>query len=1367
MDKYIRVKNCNCISDATIEIVEKSLNIKYGSNGTGKSTISEAIYAQANNETDRLKDFKPYGSNDNSQPTVDNPYFHVVKVFNEDYVNSYLFQGDEFLDDSFQVFLKSDKCDSLAAQIERMLEELQDLINNIDAIHNLRTFLPQYTAAVKASDGTVSRRGGVAEFVNGNGGGFNHYSELKAYKPFYSRDLPSVAKWAKWRNDGIKQMCGNDCPFCTNILPSSIRSQNEIISKVFKNSALSVANAVLEYVQQAVDQGYILPDAVDVLESYIGDNTKADELYAELQMLAKETDYLYKKIEKICMFKPMNVTHRYIARSDYKKYIDEYQKSISFFEVLSDSGMLGNFCDVNGVEEKEIVQAIDYYNNAETYVEDHNEEFLARAMVEEKEYLDNVLKAVDPVVVLDEDQRKVVLTDEDYCLVIAGAGAGKTTTVAAKVKYLVDKKGIDPAQILVVSFTNKAVNELKEKIQDDLGVPCPIATFHSTGNAIIHKNSPEEKLNIVDNSKLYFVIRDYFRGSVMKNESVVNKLIMFFATYFDAPYEGDDLNGFFNNIAKANYSTMRSDLEDFKREVIDTRTKKSVTIQNEILRSHQEVEIANFLYLNNIEYEYEPIYQYNIQYSHKPYTPDFVIYQNGKIAYIEHFGITENGKNDRYSQDELEQYKKAINDKIKLHKQHDTTLIYTFSVYNDGKPLTEHLQEALEVKGFELKPRSNKEVMELLVAGEENRYVRKLINLICRFISNFKVNGYNAEEFNRMYHSTQNVRSRLFLEICHDCYLEYDRWLKENKAVDFEDMINESARLLREVKEMKQKLSFKYIIVDEYQDISRQRFDLTKALSEVTDAKIIAVGDDWQSIYAFSGSDITLFTKFSEKMGYAKMLKIVKTYRNSQEVIDIAGNFIQKNSEQIRKRLLSPKNITDPVIIYTYDSTAKGRKGDRRSGSNYAVAHAVETALTQLIMYKKQEGRQPGTILLLGRYAFDGDHLEKSGLFEFVRGGSKIKSVKYPKLDITFMTAHSSKGLGYDDVIIVNGKNETYGFPSKIEDDPVLAFVIKGDRSIDYAEERRLFYVAMTRTKNRVFFVAPEQNPSEFLLELKKDYKNVVLHGNWNEEKPQSIAKKSCPLCGYPMQLKYKRAYGLRLYICTNEPEICGFMTNDYRAGKLCIQKCDKCRDGYLVVKSSKENGYFLGCTNYKTNGTGCNKSIGMKYYYDQMGYRMEIVTESPVAISRIEKENPVKRVAVTQVSTDDYVEIEKTTAASVRYKRWILNNVVDTVLRALQDVSKVRYYGVTMLTDILRGANSKRILDNGLEMVPEYGMLKEIPRETIQNIIEWLINEHYILKTKEKYPVLHSTYEGLHYSESLTKTKLEELKAYLEKDEA
>lgn len=1100
---------------------------------------------------------------------------------------------------------------------------------------------------------------------------------------------------------------------------------------------------------------------------------KKVQLNSNVQQNVSRDENVLKILELRTLIDSLLNSHKYVAKSDYKEKVKEYASVINFFDVLQKSGMLNEFGTRNGLSASEIKQVISTYADIEEFVEQHNEKYISDTMVREKDYLDNVLKSVDPVVSLDEDQRRVVLTDEDYCLVIAGAGAGKTTTVAAKVKYLVDKQGVKPSQILVVSFTNKAVNELKEKIQGALGIECPIATFHSTGNAVIHVNSPDEKLNIVDNSRLYFVIRDYFRGSIMQNESMVNKLIMFFASYFDAPYEGDDLNAFFNNIAKANYSTMRSDLEDFKREVIDARTKKSVTIQNEILRSHQEVEIANFLYLNNIDYDYEPIYQYDVPGARKPYTPDFIIFQDGKSAYLEHFGISENGENDRYSDEELDRYKKAVNDKVRLHKQHGTTLVYTFSSYNDRKPLLTHLREELEAKGFELRPRSNKEIMEMLVAGEENRYIRKLINLVCRFISNFKVNGYQAEEFNRMYHSTQNVRSRLFLDICNDCYLEYERWLKENKAVDFEDMINESARILKEVKDMKQKLDFKYIIVDEYQDISRQRFDLTKALSEVTDAKIIAVGDDWQSIYAFSGSDITLFTKFAEKMGYAKMLKIVKTYRNSQDVIDIAGSFIQRNSEQISKQLISPKRIEDPVIIYTYDSTSKGRDGNRRSGANYALSSAVETALGRLLEYKKAENKTAGPILVLGRFGFDGDHLEKSGLFEYINRGDKIKSVKYPELDITFMTAHSSKGLGYDDVIIVNGKNETYGFPSKIEDDPVLAFVIKGDRSIDYAEERRLFYVAMTRTKNRVFFVAPEQNPSEFLLELKRDYKNVVLQGEWNEEVVKN-QKKACPLCGYPLQLKYKKAYGLRLYMCTNEPEVCGFMTNDYRAGKMSIQKCDKCRDGHLVVKQGTDAGFFLGCTNYKKNGTGCSKMLNKKYFYEQMGYELEENLESP-SIKR--KDN--KNAFATQMNIesdseqslihpelkDDFVEVRRADLEPVLYAEYDLNELIFTIVKALQNVSRNKFYGVTILVDVLKGVNNKKIFENQLHLVIEFGALKEMPHETIVAVIDWMISEHLILKTKGKYPVLHSTYEGLHYSEKVTALKLKRLKKYLEEE--
>ena len=1078
---------------------------------------------------------------------------------------------------------------------------------------------------------------------------------------------------------------------------------------------------------------------------------------------SENNQYITRMFELLQFMDNLLQADKYIARSEYQCRLKSYQEVIDFFTILKNSGMLISFCKKNGIKESYINQAEEKILHFDQYIDEHNDNFIKKTMVEDKEYLDNILKAVDPNILLDEDQRRGILTDEDYCLVIAGAGAGKTTTVAAKVKYLVERNQVDPSQILVVSFTNKAVIELREKINEELKIGCPIATFHSTGNAIIHKNEPDEKLNIVEGSKLYFVIRDYFRGAIMQNENIVNKLIMFFASYFEAPYEGDDLNVFFNQIAKANFSTMRSDLEDFKREVIDTRTKKSVTILNEVLRSHQEVEIANFLYLNNIEYEYEPVYQYHILYARKPYTPDFIIKQNGKVAYIEHFGITEDGKNDRFSEKEVEAYKKAVNEKVLLHHKHGTTLIYTFSRYNDGKPLLYHLQKKLEENGFEMKPRSNTEVMEMLVAGEENRYVRKLVNLISRFISNFKVNGYTADDFNRMYHSTQNVRTRLFLDICSDCFLEYERYLKENKAVDFQDMINESSRILREVKEMKQKLDFKYIIVDEYQDISRQRFDLTKALAEVTDAKIIAVGDDWQSIYAFSGSDITLFTKFEEKMGYAKLLKIVKTYRNSQEVIDIAGNFIQKNSEQIAKRLESPKQINDPVIIYTYDSTYKGKDGNRRSGVNYAIAHAVETALEKIISYGKTEGRKAESILLLGRFGFDGDQLEKSGLFEYINRGSKIRSVKYPELDITFMTAHSSKGLGYDEVIIVNGKNETYGFPSKIEDDPVLSFVIKGDRSIDYAEERRLFYVAMTRTKNRVYFIAPEQNPSEFLLELKRDYKNIVLHGNWNEEEPKTMGRKPCPICGYPLQLRYKNSYGLRLFICTNEPEVCGFMTNEYAAGKLSIMKCDSCRDGYMIVKHAREKDYFLGCTNYKKDGTGCNNVVSRKQFYDMMGYAPE-PAKPEKENNKIQADYQSKNRKNPEIKTTvDTFAIKKGSFSGIEYKGRDLNETIYVILSALQNVSTIRYYGTTMLVDVLHGESTKRMLDAKLNMISQFGELSSFSKEELYAMITWLITNGYILKTKGQYPVLHPTYNGIHYAEIMTEKQLKKLKKYLD----
>ena len=390
-------------------------------------------------------------------------------------------------------------------------------------------------------------------------------------------------------------------------------------------------------------------------------------------------------------------------------------------------------------------------------------------------------------------------------------------------------------------------------------------------------------------------------------------------------------------------------------------------------------------------------------------------------------------------------------------------MIYTFSRYNDHRDYIDHLKEQLLQRGYTLRPKPATEVYKKLADNEENKYIFRLTLLICNFISNFKTQGYQLEQFDKFRASTKNIRTDLFLEICSICYLEYQKVLKENHCIDFQDMINESADIIHKRLISRDLLDFKYIIVDEYQDISRQRYNLIRELSQLCHAKIVAVGDDWQSIYAFSGSILPLFTRFSQEVSYAQELKITHTYRNAQEIIDIAGTFIQKNSNQIKKELISPKRISNPVIIRTYSEDPIERQ---KGGRYYSLAAEVEKAIEDIIKYNNQEIKHRVTsILLIGRYGFDARHLCVSSNFTYDEKTGKIYSTKYNKqVKLQFLTAHSSKGLSAENVIIINAKDEIYGFPSKVDDDPILNLVVSNDQSYNYAEERRLFYVALTRT---------------------------------------------------------------------------------------------------------------------------------------------------------------------------------------------------------------------------------------------------------------------------------------------------------------
>lgn len=892
-------------------------------------------------------------------------------------------------------------------------------------------------------------------------------------------------------------------------------------------------------------------------------------------------------------FEELLVDDKYVSRKDLLSLVEGIQKSIDELELMREKNVLLAWGKQNKVNCKEITKALDLYKNIEKLVRKHNENYVNRHLKEDKKYLDNILAKDDPNILLDEEQRRVVLSDEDYTLVIAGAGAGKTTTIEAKVKYLVDLESIDPNRILIVSFTRKATEELKDRFKR-LEIPVNIATFHSIGNTIIKENEAVHH-KIITQGFMYNVIKEYLCNK-LDDEYFIKKILLFFASYLNMPFESKDTTLLFKTLSANDITTLKSDLTNLLDNYQKEQTRKRITINDERVRSIDECRIANFLFIKGIDYVYEPIYRYGFQDSTKPYCPDFLIKYHGEEIYLEHFGISEDGKNNRFTAEEIEQYKKHINDKIKLHRKHKTKLIWTFSKYNDGRDLITHLEENLLSIGIKFDAKDDIEIYKKLSKNAEDKYFNKFTMLLCNFINRFKVCNYDSDtKFDEWQYNVKNERTKLFLEIAKVCMHVYESKRLEEKAIDFEDMINDASNLLDKRIKEHDMLPYDYIFVDEYQDISLQRFDLCERLSKASNAKIIAVGDDWQSIFKFSGAQIDLFTKFEEKMGYANILKITNTYRNSQELIDIAGSFIMENQKQIKKDLHSNKTIKDPVILMSYDDSYE--KDDNDKGPFYRLGEAVEMALDDIVAKNGIDK----TVLLIGRYNFDGKNL--AALEDFFKWeNNRLISKKYPELDIAFMTAHASKGLGRDNVIIINGKDDVLGFPSKIEDDPVMKLVIKDDETIEFEEERRLFYVALTRTKNRVYIITPQLRPSKFILEIKDKFTNVILRGVELNPQDDKTIKHECPCCGYPLQKRksnFKFMNGAKtLWICSNDPEVCGFMTNDLKGGKLSISKCPECEDGYLIVKpirakdGSDSGERMLGCTNYKKDGTGCNFSM-------------------------------------------------------------------------------------------------------------------------------------------------------------------------------
>jgi DNA helicase-4 len=726
------------------------------------------------------------------------------------------------------------------------------------------------------------------------------------------------------------------------------------------------------------------------------------------------------------------------------------------------------------------------YPQLDKLVKEWNTEFVKSELTVHANFLSNIDGKS-----LDDQQRRAVIVDEDNNLVLAGAGSGKTLTISGKVKYLVDKKNVNPDDILLISFTRKAADEMQERITNRLKINVEAKTFHKLGLDIISRYKGVRPDVFEELPK---VIDEYFNEEIKRDKEVIRSLIEFFGYYLNIPKdleEYDTLGDAYEHVKNSDFETLKSKIEFAK----NTKT----TIKGETVRSLEEVTIANFLYLNGVNYTYEKEYPYEYTSDddkyRKKYKPDF--YLDDYDIYLEHFGITKDFRAPWLTPVEEQKYIEGIFWKRDLHKKMNTTLIETYSYYNKDGMLLSNLDRLLKYKGVKYCDIDHKEIYEMLFSQRKDNYFEEFKKLIQTFIGLFKSRGYSEENFEELiaiangYKNTfLRQRTILFLSIVKPIFSKYQSVLENSRYIDFNDMINIATDIIRNGLIT---LSYKYIIVDEYQDISMSRFNLVKEIKKQTNARLMVVGDDWQSIYRFTGSDIDLFTSFKKYFGFCEIMKIEKTYRNSQELIHIAGDFIMKNPKQLKKDLVSDKHNSNPIRLF---------------GFNADIKTAVKKAIDEIIYLFGKESE----IMILGRTNYDIEVLNGSEEFSIIknRDGVFLKDNRYPDLQMSFLTAHKSKGLEANNVIIINLHNRLLGFPNKISDDPVLSLVLTDSDSFEYAEERRLFYVALTRTKNSTYLMVPDQHPSVFVDELIQTH-NLVF--NMATDEKSIMDNPNCPVC--------------------------------------------------------------------------------------------------------------------------------------------------------------------------------------------------------------------------------------------------------------
>lgn len=780
-----------------------------------------------------------------------------------------------------------------------------------------------------------------------------------------------------------------------------------------------------------------------------------------------------------------------------------------------------------------------------------------------KDYEENTLKsrkAFFDVVEsnpLTQQQRLSVIRNNDINMVLAAAGTGKTSVMVAKALNLIDSNVAKSDEILILAYNKDAAIELAERLEErakqanlKLSTPPSISTFHALGRNIIKSCGKSVRLSkfVENTAKLDSWFTEWLENYIKENPDNLPLFLLLSYQPID-PFQ---------------FKTKG----EYDRYIRDNEYR---TLQGEHVRGYQELLIANWLFMNGINYEYEPRYiskrRIEIGFDYKP---DFGL---GDGVYLEHFGIDRQGKT-RPDIDSVK-YNTNIEKKRLLHQEHNTILLETYHYNWAENTLYKRLEQLMQEQFISIRPRTDKELRDAL---EKSGIFKEGKNRYLKCLQAIRTERLNYEQILKRLTDAKIVYAKeyaAFLMRIHDAYVKQ---LNDAQEIDFDDMILQATSL---IKDGNFKPKWKHILVDEFQDISMARLELLKEIFNKGPRPIwTVVGDDWQSIYRFSGGKLEVTTRFNDMIGSHTLSKLEKTYRYNNSIADTAGQFIMQNPEQYKKNVVTHTQVSNSCI-HLYDSHIVR---DEKSEPNISLK---AYAILKLIREKSPDA----TVAILARYRY---------LLTEAKSVIKDKKVK-------FWTFHSSKGLEADYCILLGFFQGKTGFPNQNKEDAVVEALLPMLDSFPHSEERRLFYVALTRAKKESYLIADANAPSEFINELLSPKYKIDIVSKRFQERYRTIFK--CNKCSTGYFVMRQGQFG-QFYSCTSgkvcrsSPRICekcGAPSIDTDSMSICQNPncrnafpiCDKC--GRPMRLREGKFGKFWGCSGYGIKDDQCSNT--RKYF--------------------------------------------------------------------------------------------------------------------------------------------------------------------------